>query len=88
MSAKSKSVNCEALHQAIDANLFIGSRRVTGEPDISHTSMGRHVHDVDKRIRSCKIVPRVTKILQNLWVSHLYGRKKQTDFFSVIVRVL
>ena len=53
------------VHQAININGASSNRRVSGEVDISQSSVVHHLHDLDKSIRSCGIAFHFTKIWPN-----------------------
>ena len=67
-SSRPKSVDPKAVLQAIEANPVRRTWRVSGEFIISQ-SMVLHLHDPSKSIWSYQIVPHVTKILQNFWLT-------------------
>ena len=71
MSDKPKTVDSKAMLQAIVANTVSSTRRVSGEPGISQSSVVRHVHELGKNICYCWIVPHVTKISQNFWLAQV-----------------
>ena len=83
-----KIVDSEAIVQAIEENLVSNSRRVSGELGISQTSVVRHLHVLGKSTRRRWIVPHVTKILQNFWLTLVFLKvfstlKIPTFYFSV-----
>ena len=56
-SFRLKSMNSEAVLQAIEANPVSITWRVSGELDISQSSVVRHDHVLGKSIQSCWIAP-------------------------------
>ena len=59
------------------------SRRVSGELTISNSIVVHPIHNVGKSTQSCWIVPHVTKILQNFWLTLVKERKVKTDIKTV-----
>ena len=49
-SGRPKTVESEAVHQAIEANLVNSTQRVSGEVGISQFSVVCHLHDFSKSI--------------------------------------
>ena len=47
-SSRPKTVGSEMMLQAIEANLWSSTQRVSGEPDISQISVVCHFHDLSK----------------------------------------
>ena len=64
----SKTADSKALLQAIKASPVSSKRSVSCEYRFSHSSAVRHLYILDKIIRSCRIVPHVTKMMQNFWL--------------------
>ena len=52
-SGKPKIMDSEAVLQAIEVNLEIGSQKVSGELGISQSSVVCHFHNLGKSIWSC-----------------------------------
>ena len=69
-SGRPTTVDFEAMLQTIEANSVISIRRVSGELGISQVWVV-HLHDFLKSIGSCRIVPPITKILQNFWLTQV-----------------
>ena len=63
-SGKPKTMDSKAMLQ------LSSTQRVSGELSISQSSIVSHLHDLDKSISSCQIVPHITKILQNFLLTH------------------
>ena len=59
---KPKSMDSEAMFQTIETNLVSNTWRVSGELDISHSSMICHRHNFGKSILNLQTVPHITKI--------------------------
>ena len=68
-SDKPKSVDSEVMLQAIRANQASSLWRVSGELGILQSRVVCHHNSLGRSIRSCRIVPYTTKILQNLWLT-------------------
>ena len=64
-----KTVHSKAVLQAIEVNLASSTWRVSGELGLSLSSVVCYLHNLSKSIQSCKIVPYVTKILENFWLT-------------------
>ena len=64
-SGRFKAMDFKVVLQAIKANSASSKQRVSGELNISLSSVGYHFHDLSKNIQCCQIVPHVTKIWQN-----------------------
>ena len=64
-SDQPKVVDSEAVLLVVNTKLASSIQRVSGDFDISLSSVVRHLHDISKSIRSWRFVPHVTKILQN-----------------------
>ena len=62
-SVRPKIVDYVATLWVIEANLASSTQRVSGELSISQLNVLRHFQGIGKSI--CRIVPRVTKLLQN-----------------------
>ena len=59
-SIKPKTGNSKAVLQAIEANPVSSTQRVSGELDISQSSVICYLHDLGKDIQNCWIASRVT----------------------------
>ena len=70
-SPKTKTVESEAMLQAIEANSTSSSRRESGKLSISQFRVVHHLHDLGKSIWSYRIMLCVAKILQNLIYSYM-----------------
>ena len=55
--------------EATETNLVSRTGRVSGELGITQSSVVCHLHNVSKSIRSRQILPYITKILKNFWVT-------------------
>ena len=66
-----RSENCgfKEVLQIIETNLRSSIRGVSGELGISQSSVVHHLHDLCKSIQRCLIVPYMTEILQNFWLT-------------------
>ena len=71
-SGRPKIVDSKAVLKAREANLVSSTWRVSGEFDISPSSVHHYLHDLGQSIQSCQIVPHVTKILQNFWLTQVH----------------
>ena len=69
---KPKTVTSEAGVKANETERASSSQRVKGEFSILQSCEVRHFHDFGKNIRSYRIVPHVTKILQNFWLTLVF----------------
>ena len=85
-----KSINFKAVLQTIEANLVSSTWRVSGKLSISPSNWVHHPHNLGKCTKSCWIVPHITKIVQNFWLTQVNNRtspvsickKKFHDYFS------
>ena len=68
-SDRPKTIESDAVFHAIQANLVSSTRRVSGVFGISKSNMVHHPNNIGKNIRSCQIIPHVSKTLQNFWLS-------------------
>ena len=68
-SDRLKTMDSEAVFQAIEANLVNSTQRVSDELSISQSSMICYLNKLGKNIWSCQIVPHISKILQNFWLT-------------------
>ena len=70
-SGRPKTVDSDAVLQAIKVNPRSSPGRVSSELSISQFSVVHHLFDLSKSIRSYWILPHVTKISQNFWLTQL-----------------
>ena len=71
-SGRPKAVNSKAMLQDIKANMVSNTWRISGKLSISMSSEVCHLHDLSKSNLNSQIVPHVTKILQNLWLTLVF----------------
>ena len=64
-----KTIDSEAMLQAIESNLASNNKRISGELGFSQSRVVCHLHNISKSIWSYLIVPHITKILQNFWLT-------------------
>ena len=64
-SGWTKTVDSKAMFQALEPDPTSGSRRISGELGIAQSSVIRHIPNLGKSIRNCRIIPHVPEILQN-----------------------
>ena len=67
-----------AVLQAREANPVIDPQKLSGMSGISQSNDVHHLHDLSNIIPSWRIVPHLTKILQNFWLTltHLFKLTK------------
>ena len=68
-SGRSKTMDSEAMISATEANPASHSWRVASKLGITHSSVVYYVEDLGRSIHSWQIVPHITKILQNFWLT-------------------
>ena len=57
-------MDSEIVLQSMKANPASSTQRVSGEFDMSKSSVVLHLHDLSQSILSCQIMPHITKILK------------------------
>ena len=62
----------EAVLQTIETNLASSTRRVSGKLSISQSSVVYQIHDLCKRTQNYQILPDITKVLQNFWITLVF----------------
>ena len=72
-SSRFNSMDFEAILLTIAANPTSNTRRVSGKLNGSQCYVIRHLDDLNKSIQRCRIVPHVTKILQNFWPTQVFS---------------
>ena len=66
--SRSKTMDSEAVPQAIEVNLASSTQRVSGKLIISQSNVVCNLHDLSKSMQICQILPHITKIFQNFWL--------------------
>ena len=70
--SRPKIVDSKNVFQSKEAKPASNTQRVSSELGISQATVVRQLHELGKSMPNYRIVPLVTKILQNLWLSLVF----------------
>ena len=66
-----KTMHSDDVLQTVAANLVSSTQRVSGKLSISQSRVVPQLHNFGKCIKICWIIPHITKILQNIWLTQV-----------------
>ena len=73
-SDRSKIMDSDSILHEVEANPVNSTWIISGELVIFQSSLVQHLHNLSKSIWSCQIIPCITKILLNFWLTLVFVR--------------